>query len=204
MRSSAPIGVRLHRGGRVPGCTARGGCRAPGRKDIHRCRESAGLLTRDAANPVTGGQRHSGRADPTRVPRHPGRQSAQHCQLLGMVDPARMPGEHDIFICGDNDSAKTQVREGLQSFGWPPSAIIDLDDIGLRTRQRRPRPAVAGTVERCWKRRFQHQGRPIARTSDLHGARVTRSPLAHGRGGVGATRGLRSGGQTPRLVTLGQ
>jgi 8-hydroxy-5-deazaflavin:NADPH oxidoreductase len=46
-----------------------------------------------------------------------------------MVDPARVPGEHDIFICGDNDSAKTQVREVLQSFGWPPSPIIDLGGI---------------------------------------------------------------------------
>ncbi len=46
-----------------------------------------------------------------------------------MVDPARVPGEHDIFICGDNDSAKTQVHELLQSFGWPPNAIIDLGGI---------------------------------------------------------------------------
>ncbi len=46
-----------------------------------------------------------------------------------MVDPARVPGEHDILICCDDESAKTQVREVLQSFGWPPSAIIDLGGI---------------------------------------------------------------------------
>ncbi len=32
-------------------------------------------------------------------------------------------------LCGDDDSAKTQVREVLQSYGWPPSAIIDLGGI---------------------------------------------------------------------------
>jgi predicted dinucleotide-binding enzyme len=36
-----------------------------------------------------------------------------------MVDPARVPGEHDVFLAGDDDAAKTTVRELLQSFGWP-------------------------------------------------------------------------------------
>lgn len=46
-----------------------------------------------------------------------------------MVDPARVPGEHDIFICGNDDLAKTEVRELLQSFGWPESSILDLGEI---------------------------------------------------------------------------
>src|SRR6185295_15926562 len=33
-----------------------------------------------------------------------------------MVDPASVPGEHDIFVCGNDDGAKAQVSELLQSF----------------------------------------------------------------------------------------
>jgi hypothetical protein len=46
-----------------------------------------------------------------------------------MVDPARVPGEHDVFLAGEDDAAKTTVRELLQSFGWPTERIIDLGDI---------------------------------------------------------------------------
>ena len=46
-----------------------------------------------------------------------------------MVDPASVPGEHDIFVSGNDEEAKTQVGELLQSFGWPPERILDLGDI---------------------------------------------------------------------------
>ena len=46
-----------------------------------------------------------------------------------MVDPASVPGEHDVFVCGNDDDAKAQVSELLQSFGWPAERIIDLGDI---------------------------------------------------------------------------
>ena len=46
-----------------------------------------------------------------------------------MVDPASIPGEHDVFVCGNDDGAKAQVSELLQSFGWPADRIIDLGDI---------------------------------------------------------------------------
>ena len=46
-----------------------------------------------------------------------------------MVDPARVPGEHDVFMSGDDEAAKAQVRALLESFGWPESSIIDLGDI---------------------------------------------------------------------------
>ncbi len=41
-----------------------------------------------------------------------------------MVDPARVPGDHDVFLCGDHDNAKVDVREVLAEFGW--AAPIDL------------------------------------------------------------------------------
>jgi predicted dinucleotide-binding enzyme len=49
-----------------------------------------------------------------------------NCEV--MVDPSRVPGDHDVFICGDDDSAKAQVRGLLRSFGWAESSIIDLGD----------------------------------------------------------------------------
>jgi predicted dinucleotide-binding enzyme len=46
-----------------------------------------------------------------------------------MVDPARVPGEHDLFVCGNDEVAKTRASEILQSFGWPADRIRDLGDI---------------------------------------------------------------------------
>ena len=46
-----------------------------------------------------------------------------------MVDPTRVPGEHDIFVCGNDAGAKAQVSELLQSFGWSAEHILDLGDI---------------------------------------------------------------------------
>ena len=44
-----------------------------------------------------------------------------------MTDPASVPGEHDVFLSGNDPEAKGHVRELLQSFGW--RNIIDLGDI---------------------------------------------------------------------------
>ena len=46
-----------------------------------------------------------------------------------MVEPDRVPGEHDVFMCGNDDGAKTEVSELLQGFGWPADRILDLGDI---------------------------------------------------------------------------
>ncbi|GGO93953.1 NADPH-dependent F420 reductase [Wenjunlia tyrosinilytica] len=48
---------------------------------------------------------------------------------LVMVDPARIPGEHDVFVCGNDAGAREAAVEMLLSFGWPRQAIIDLGDI---------------------------------------------------------------------------
>ncbi|MDJ0821287.1 MAG: NAD(P)-binding domain-containing protein [Paracoccaceae bacterium] len=37
---------------------------------------------------------------------------------LIMVDPARVPGEHDVFLCGEDDAAKQDVVAMLAEFGW--------------------------------------------------------------------------------------
>lgn len=35
-----------------------------------------------------------------------------------MVDPGRVPGAHDVFVCGDHAEAKAEAREMLAEFGW--------------------------------------------------------------------------------------
>ncbi|MFL5839663.1 MAG: NADPH-dependent F420 reductase [Thermoleophilaceae bacterium] len=47
-----------------------------------------------------------------------------------MVNPGRVPGDHNVFVAGDDDDAKDQVRTLLESFGWPAERIIDLGAIG--------------------------------------------------------------------------
>jgi predicted dinucleotide-binding enzyme len=50
-----------------------------------------------------------------------------NCEV--MVDPAKVPGEHDVFVCGNDEAAKAEVRELLESFGWPAGSIVDLGEI---------------------------------------------------------------------------
>jgi 8-hydroxy-5-deazaflavin:NADPH oxidoreductase len=54
--------------------------------------------------------------------------NTMNCQV--MVDPGRVPGEHDVFLCGEDDAAKQQVTELLEGFGWPTERIRDLGGIG--------------------------------------------------------------------------
>jgi len=44
-----------------------------------------------------------------------------------MVNPAAVPGDHDVFLCGNDADAKARVTELLRSFGW--RGILDLGDI---------------------------------------------------------------------------
>jgi predicted dinucleotide-binding enzyme len=46
-----------------------------------------------------------------------------------MVDPSLIKGEHDVFICGNDEGAKTKVKEMLGWFGWKPNTTVDLGDI---------------------------------------------------------------------------
>ena len=46
-----------------------------------------------------------------------------------MVDPGLVSGEHDVFVSGNDEAAKAQVVELLESFGWPRERIVDLGDI---------------------------------------------------------------------------
>jgi 8-hydroxy-5-deazaflavin:NADPH oxidoreductase len=50
--------------------------------------------------------------------------------VAGAIEPSRVPGDHDLFICGNDAAAKRQVTDRLcEWFGWRPGNIIDLGDI---------------------------------------------------------------------------
>jgi len=46
-----------------------------------------------------------------------------------MVDPSLVPGEHDVFVCGDDEAAKSEVVALLEGFGWPRKRIVNLGGI---------------------------------------------------------------------------
>ncbi|MFI6444611.1 NADPH-dependent F420 reductase [Kitasatospora sp. NPDC050543] len=46
-----------------------------------------------------------------------------------MVDPARVPGEHNLFVAGNDAEAKAEVAALLEQFGWPSGAVLDLGDV---------------------------------------------------------------------------
>jgi predicted dinucleotide-binding enzyme len=48
-----------------------------------------------------------------------------------MMDPSLVPGDHVVFLSGDSDSAKQEVKHLLGEVGWRESQMIDLG--GLET-----------------------------------------------------------------------
>lgn len=46
-----------------------------------------------------------------------------------MVDPRKIEASHVVFVCGNDDGAKGQVRSLLASFGWRAEEMLDLGDI---------------------------------------------------------------------------
>jgi 8-hydroxy-5-deazaflavin:NADPH oxidoreductase len=46
-----------------------------------------------------------------------------------MVDPARLPNDHDVFMAGEDTGAKETVKSLLREFGWKDGNIVDLGGI---------------------------------------------------------------------------
>ena len=46
-----------------------------------------------------------------------------------MVNPGLVPGDHNLFVAGDDDSTKREVAALLETFGWPAERIVDLGGI---------------------------------------------------------------------------
>lgn len=53
--------------------------------------------------------------------------NTMNCYL--MVNPALVPGDHNVFVSGNDEDAKANAIEILRSFGWKENNIIDLGDI---------------------------------------------------------------------------
>jgi 8-hydroxy-5-deazaflavin:NADPH oxidoreductase len=53
--------------------------------------------------------------------------NTMNCLL--MVDPAAVPGDHVVFVAGDDESAKAEVTTLLGEFGWPSHRVVDLGDL---------------------------------------------------------------------------
>jgi predicted dinucleotide-binding enzyme len=46
-----------------------------------------------------------------------------------MVNPGLVPGDHQVFVCGNDAGAKQAVSGILREWGWRPAQILDLGDI---------------------------------------------------------------------------
>jgi len=46
-----------------------------------------------------------------------------------MVNPAIVPGDHNVFVSGNDAAAKATVTKILNSFGWKEGNVLDLGDI---------------------------------------------------------------------------
>jgi predicted dinucleotide-binding enzyme len=77
-----------------------------------------------------------------------------NCEV--MVQPSLAPGDHQLFICGNDTAAKREVTQRLSEwFGWKKENIIDLGDI---TGARVP-PAMVTTNGRVGHPSLQHPPR---------------------------------------------
>jgi hypothetical protein len=50
-----------------------------------------------------------------------------NCEV--MADPSIVPGEHVVFLSGDDAAAKDEVRQLLRRLGWRDSQMLDLGGI---------------------------------------------------------------------------
>ncbi len=46
-----------------------------------------------------------------------------------MIHPESIPGDHLVFLSGDDETAKESVRELLRAFGWRDTQMLDLGGI---------------------------------------------------------------------------
>ena len=46
-----------------------------------------------------------------------------------MVDPGLVPGDHVLFVCGNDPVAKERTVAVLGEFGWPADRVIDCGDL---------------------------------------------------------------------------
>jgi len=82
-----------------------------------------------------------------------------------MVEPGIVPGEHVIFVAGDDAAAKEQVMELLASMGWARERVLDLGGIAA---SRGPEMYLP-----LWLSLFGRHGSPLLNIQVLRGAAPT-------------------------------
>lgn len=53
--------------------------------------------------------------------------NTMNCEI--MLHPEGIPGDHNVFVCGNDEDARGKVSSLLQEFGWKEENIVDLGDI---------------------------------------------------------------------------
>lgn len=56
-------------------------------------------------------------------------ESLNTMQFEVMMDPSILPGRHNVFVSGDDATAKEVVTHLLHQLGWPADTVVDLGDI---------------------------------------------------------------------------
>jgi predicted dinucleotide-binding enzyme len=77
-----------------------------------------------------------------------------------MVNPARVPGDHVVFLAGDDAGAKDEARALLGELGWSAERVVDLGDITAAR-------AAEGYVM-LWVRLMQALGTPMFNITITH------------------------------------
>jgi predicted dinucleotide-binding enzyme len=85
-----------------------------------------------------------------------------------MVEPGIVPGEHTIFVAGDDATAKEQVIGLLESIGWSRERVLDVGGIAASRGLEMYLP--------LWLSLFGRHGSPLVNVQVLHGA----APAADG------------------------
>jgi predicted dinucleotide-binding enzyme len=78
-----------------------------------------------------------------------------------MIDPDSVPGEHTIFVAGDDASAKEQVVELLASIGWPRDRVLDLGGVAASRGLEMYLP--------LWLSLYSQNGSPVLNIEVRHG-----------------------------------
>jgi 8-hydroxy-5-deazaflavin:NADPH oxidoreductase len=79
-----------------------------------------------------------------------------------MVEPGIVPGEHTIFVAGDDPAAKEQVVGLLESIGWSRERVLDLGGIVASRGLEMYLP--------LWLSLLGRHGSPLLNVQVLHGA----------------------------------
>jgi 8-hydroxy-5-deazaflavin:NADPH oxidoreductase len=78
-----------------------------------------------------------------------------------MVEPSAVPGEHHVFMAGDDDAAKQVVRGLLTALGWPEGSVLDLGGLVAARGMEMYLP--------LWLSLMQQQGTPTFNIRVVHG-----------------------------------